>query len=272
MELQLTLAVLVLQIITIILLITGKKKQGRASTDVRRPNPEFRGEKKDSDPRKPVGGSRKPGDNRSGSSRPPQQNRPQPSQPAGTIDPMEKSLRDINLRLKNAEREQENARKKFQEGGNGAGNGRDGRDNRDGRPHQRGGNRNDRSGPRDFNRDQPRRENRPERPQYRSEQENTGFQAAATEQPVITPAAPDIVVNDIGVSEDQLQHGRKFTAKRRQLPSDNVPENGAPEAGITETGVPETITAPQFTESAPDIQDVQAEQQTENADIQFGRR
>jgi len=261
-------AVLILQLITILLIITGKKKPGRGSGDTRRPSAEFRNEKKDADPRKPYSGAKKPGEHRSGGGG---GNRPQQNQPAAAIDPMEKSLRDINLRLKNAEREQESARKKFQESGSGGG--RESRENRDGRqPHQRGDRGGSRSGSghRDFNRDQPRRDSRPERPPYRSEQqENPGFAAAETAHPVTAPAAPDIAVNDIGVSEDQLQHGRKFTAKRRQLPSDGVSENGVPETGIPETYVPETTAAPQFTESAPDVQ---VEQQTEGTDIQFGRR
>jgi len=264
-------AVLILQLITI-LIITGKKKQGRGSVETRRPNAEFRSEKKDSDPRRGNTGNKKPGENRIGGNRPQQQNKPPQSQPSGAIDPMEKSLRDINLRLKNAEREQENARKKFQEGGSGSGNAGSGRDNRESRPpHQRGerGNRSG-GGHRDFNRDQ-RRDNRPEKP-YRAEQENTGFSAPATvtatesEQPVIAPTTPDFAVNDTGVSEDQLQHGRKFTAKRRQLPSDIAPET---ETGIPETSAPEAAAAPQVTESAPAVQ---VEQQTDGSDIQFGRR
>jgi hypothetical protein len=261
-------AVLVLQLITILLII-GKKKPGRDSGDVRRHGAEFRGEKKDSDPRRGNNsGGRKPGENRGGGggNRPQQQNKPPQNQPA-VIDPMEKSLRDINLRLKNAEREQENARKKFQESGVGSAGGRD---NRDGRPpHQRndrggGGNRGGGGGNRDFNRDRPPRvDNRPEKP-YRSEQENPAFSGAGTEseQPIITPAAPEIPVNDVGVSEDQLQHGRRFTAKRRQLPSDPAPETIAPD-----TDTP--ITAPQTAENE---QDIQTQQQDETTDIQFGRR
>ena len=262
------LAVLILQLITI-LLIAGRKKAGRDPGDLKRPGGDNRGERKDGDPRRGNSGGRKPGDNRGGGNRPQQQNRPQQNQPAAVIDPMEKSLRDINLRLKNAEREQENARKKFQEGGSSGG--REGRDYRDGRPPHQRGDRNDRGGggnrsgggggQRDFNRDRPR-DSRPEKP-YRNEQESPAFSSAGvdTEQPVNPPAAPDMAVNDIGVSEDQLQHGRKFTAKRRQLPSDTAPE----------ANVPENDT-PQFTESAPDVQDVQTELQSEGTDIQFGRR
>jgi len=257
-------AVLILQLITILVVIIGKK-QGRGAGDARRPGAESRGDKKDADPRRGGGGpGRKPADSRNGGGKPQQPARPQQSQPAAGIDPMEKSLRDINLRLKNAEREQENARKKFQEGGSAGSSPREPRENRDSRPHQRGGSgRIERGVNRDFNRDQ-KREARPERP-FRAEQENAPHPAPQAErpapppeQPVTAPAAPDIAVNDTGVSEDRLQHGRKFTAKRRQLPPDIAPEAAAPE---TVTPAAE----PQAAETAQDVQ-------TEGADIQFGRR
>ncbi len=46
-----------------------------------------------------------------------QKQKPVASQPHQAVDHVEKSLRDINLRLKNAERDQENARKKIREEG-----------------------------------------------------------------------------------------------------------------------------------------------------------
>jgi len=131
------------------------------------------------------------------------------------------SLRDINQRLKNAEREQDSARRNMRDtdGGDGEGRGRDGRPKqRDGR----GGNRDDRGQRRDSNRDN-RGGNRPERQDRgdgaRHQQEHGRFRqnehgADAPER----PQAPEIIPNDMGVPEDQLQHGRRFTAKRRTLP------------------------------------------------------
>ena len=51
------------------------------------------------------------------SRRPPMEQRPKPAapQPPQAVDYVEKSLRDINLKLKNAERDQENARKKIRD-------------------------------------------------------------------------------------------------------------------------------------------------------------
>jgi len=186
------------------------------------------------------GGQKKPGDNnnRGGQRRDGQQGgRPQqerggkPGQ--SSIDPMEMSLRDINQRLKNAEREQDSVRKNMKDGDGSDGEGRGGRDNRqqrggrDGRDG-RGGNRDDRGPRRDSGRDNNRGGNRPERQdrgdgarpqqeQGRFRQNEQGTDRAEAQE---KPQTPDIVANDVNVSDDrdQLQHGRRFTAKRRVLP------------------------------------------------------
>jgi hypothetical protein len=202
------------------------------------------------------------------------------------MDPMEMSLRDINQRLKNAEREQENARRNIQDGG-GAGGGGDGRGNRDGRPQQRGGRdggrdggnkdgyRSDRGPRRDGNRDQqPRGDGRPERqgrggegdgarqPFNGGREQRPFHQEDAQEGVAGGSQAPDIVANDAGMSEDQLQHGRRFTAKRRPLPDNNA---GAEGAGGQEgsAGVDNVPT--------PDAHVEQRQEDSGAENIQFGR-
>ncbi|MCL2220232.1 MAG: hypothetical protein FWC23_08990 [Chitinispirillia bacterium] len=289
----------ILQLITISMLAAIRGK-GRGPHGHRRPDGaggDGRPERKEGGQRgAPGNNNRKPGEGRGdrpqqprqGGPRPPQQGQQQ-SQPGGAIDPMEKSLRDINLRLKNAEREQESARKKIQDGGVGNGT-RDDRGPRDGsrdvrppRPSGPGGNRGDRNdrngGRRDFNRDQ-RRDGRPDiRPDRPPRDDNGGMHRPEfipgqqredvhqrppfqhSEQPASSPDAP--AGNDIGGSEE-MQHGRRFTAKRRQLPEnggDGAPESDAP---------PQAHTAP--VDNIPDAPvHTEQPQQDEGADIQFGR-
>jgi hypothetical protein len=139
---------------------------------------------------------------------------------------MEMSRRDINQRLKNADRDQDNARSARD------GDGEDGGNRyRDGKPRQGGGRdggRNDRGPRRDGNRDsrgrdggKPERQGgydgpRPQRDrgQFRTDGEasDAAIAAPAPEKPV-TP-------NDFGAPEEQLQHGRRFAARRRMLPDD----------------------------------------------------
>jgi len=298
--------VIILQIVTLSVVLGNKKQGGKPVHTPRHGHGgEGRPERKDGgDPRRAQSGSgnaKKPGENRDRGGKPQQQGgRPQQqqqNQPA-SIDPMEKSLRDINLRLKNAERDQENARKKIQDGGP-----------RDGRPQQRGerGERNDRpdrgdrnnrggsgrggnggdrnapprGGQRDANREPRRDGGRPDRPERQSGepdgqepagpqyQERPPRQFQQPEQSAASaPQAPDIVANDFGVSEDQLQHGRKFM-KRRTLPEsaggDTTPETDAPE-----------VLTPPVMEQSPVVENAQIdapfEQQQDDEAIQFGRR
>jgi hypothetical protein len=244
--------VILLQVIIIALILNAKKKLIALIKEQKPSAPSFnqeRNERRDRDFRR---------DRRPQEQRPP---RPQqapvtntttaPQAAAASADPMEKSLRDINLRLKNAERDQEFARRKMQESFP-----RD-RDRRDDRP--RGGNRDrGRDNHRRDNRDFRDRDNRRERgnwqernnnspspaPQVQEPREEASFEVAAVKTaqqqapemkmapaampstpvtPVTaTPATPPTpetpeVINDLGVSEDNLQHGRKFTVKRRML-------------------------------------------------------
>ncbi len=227
--------VIILQIITIALVT--RKKPSRSQSGPR-PNyiqPGERNEKREYDNRR--NNKRTFQDNRT---RQPQQPQKEPS----SIDPVEKSLRDINLKLKNAERDQEQARRKVQEftKDNNGSNNRSENGNRSDR-HDRGSRRNNRD--RRDNRDQ-RRGNYQERQNREAPRasENPAAPVAevtepvAVEQnvPVITeptventaPATtPELVANDVGVSDDNLQHGRRFAVKRRQLKSEDGSESTA---------------------------------------------
>ena len=102
-----TVLVVILQIITIALVV-GNRKNVR--DQVGKASPALSNEKNE---------DRKERDFRIQNRRPVQDQRPKPpiQQPAntGSVETVEKSLRDINLKLKNAERDQEFARKKVQE-------------------------------------------------------------------------------------------------------------------------------------------------------------
>jgi hypothetical protein len=185
--------------------------------------------------------------------RPYQDQRPQPSpapQASVAIDPVEKSLRDINMRLKSAERDQESARRRIQENFPRG----DQHRNRDERDHR--GNRG-----RDHNRN-PRRDNWQER------NRSGGFQQphqapAATQEPRNAPvvekresAVPPTEVAatvqqpyqengpqgttaaDVDSGGENLQHGRKIVVNRRML--DGEPRNGASvgavDAPVSEAG------------------------------------
>lgn len=173
-----TALVVVLQIITIALVV-GNKKNVR--DQVGKASPALSNDKSE---------DRKEMDFRIQNRRPAQDQRPKPpaQQPAntGSVETVEKSLRDINLKLKNAERDQEFARRKVQENfpkdsnrrpngnernisnenpnGNERGNGSDrssrgSRDSRDRDGRERDGRDRDRDG-RDRDRDGRDRENR----------------------------------------------------------------------------------------------------------------
>jgi hypothetical protein len=240
-----------------------------------------------------AGGQRKHGDgnrndgNRGGGQRQGGQQGGRPQQDRGgkpgssSIDPMEMSLRDINQRLKNAEREQDSARKNLRDGdgSDGEGRGRDGRqqrggrDGRDGRDGGRGGNRDDRGPRRDSNRDN-RGGGRPERQERgdgagRQQDHNRFRQNEQAAEAQERPQAPDIVGNDLGVPEDQLQHGRRFTAKRRMLPDGP----GSPEESSQQdrsAPVPESVSAPTGDSGSSGWNERQ-EQGGAAEDIQFGR-
>jgi hypothetical protein len=88
---------------------------------------------------------------------------------------------------------------------------------------------------------------------------------------------------DFGAHEDHLQHGRKFTAKRRQLPenaesSEEHAENTQNMSDmdtslITQANenTPAAVTTPDVQTQSQGNWDQGGEEQTENAEIQFGR-
>jgi|GEM_PF-1064014 len=133
--------VVILQIITIARVSAVKKAVSDQDAKITQAlSAEKSGERRDRDFRSQ--GNRRPGnDQRPRPSTPPQhQSQQQPAAATGSVDTVEKSLRDINLKLKNAERDQEFARRKVQENFNKDPNRRNDRNDR----NPRGGNRDNR--------------------------------------------------------------------------------------------------------------------------------
>jgi hypothetical protein len=292
--------VLVLQIITLVLIartrksITGLKTapQPPISPAIDRDRPRGR----DNDFRRH---DRRPFHDQKQRPQPQQQPQPQPQHPAPAgpspalpaEEGIEKSLRDINLRLKNAERDQESARRRLQETlpreqpRNRDDRNRDDRD----RNRPRGGrDRNDRYGNRD-NRNsnwqdrQDNRRDRPDRPMPFAPQ-SPAAPAAATAAPVdesvfetktpmvLEPAtttpvreAP-LASNDQNQpsadydSEEGLQHGRKILVKRRPLSTDESSDAASQNSGDS--------TVPFQAASSNSEEETTAT----DAEIKFGRR
>jgi len=288
----------VMQIVTIFVLLTSRRGgRGYRNMHDRRPGaptgvdgrPDNKGQ--GGAPRRSdggTGGQRKPGDGGKGGGgqrqggqqggRSQQERGGKPNQ--GSIDPVELSLRDINQRLKNAEREQDSARRNMRDGDGADGDGR----GRDGRPQQRGGrdgrdgrggNRDDKGPRRDSGRDGNRgRDGRPERQDRgdgaRPPQEHGRFRQneQGTDAPE-RPQAPEIIPNDTTIPDDQLQHGRRFTAKRRMLPDEAV----VPEEAGRQQEQPSQIqeSAPAFADNSDSFGGQERQEQGDTEDIQFGR-
>ena len=163
------------------------------------------------------------------------------SQPSGAVENVEKSLRDINLKLKNAERDQEAARRKIQENIGSEGSGprpqrhrndgnRGGRDNnnnrrdRHGRNNWRNRNNQGRGGD-EGNSGEP--SSHPA-----ATEENVSFEpkqaAAITES---TATLPELKPVDF---DAELEHGRKVQVKRRPLREESSDANSGstPEASF----------------------------------------
>jgi hypothetical protein len=210
-----------------------------------------------------------------------------PAEPEITVpaaDPVEKSLRDINMRLKHAERDQETARKRIQdpssrgehprgEGGRGDRNDRD----------RRGGHR-DRGRDRDRDRDRDgqrngRRDNWQDR--SRSGATQSGSESEASELPrepitgtipprdIVAPsqeaAAPQTDIVADYTAEENLQHGRKIMVRRRMLSGD------APQSGEGAQMQPEAGSAPVASEPVAPEAGSPAESGPET-EIHFGRK
>jgi hypothetical protein len=217
--------------------------------------------------------------------------RPQPQQaPITQIDPVEKSLRDINLKLKSAEREQESARRRIQENFPRGDHprGRDDRDQRGGRdrdhrrpPRRDGWQDRNRSGGFQQQSPQPQAGQQPPRNELFPEKKVVEIPPADISMPVMpaqqfaADAPQGAGVSDFGSGEN-LQHGRKIIVKRRML-DDEV------EAETTSAGNP-PAPAPQASAdlAAPSFPAVHTEEETRiagpgpdvNPDggIKFGRR
>lgn len=284
-----TLVVVVLQIITVALTIKTRKMVRELSN--KQPASSFphdKQERRDRDFRQ----NRRPGqDSR------PKQPQAQSANGNNAADPVEKSLRDINLKLKNAERDQEFARRKIQENfpkdhpqNNRRRDFRDNRDSRDGngdrrggRDHRRGGNDRPRGPWQDRNNHKEHVQQQQQPSEALPEELNTTAAAAeailpvsvpSTEPQVVmepetqvtTPVNQDLVPSDFGTED--LQHGRKIMVKRRLLKEEEAQEG--------ETGAVETEAQAEDSSQNETDQQQQGEADFEKADepseIRFGRR
>ncbi len=211
-----TLMVVILQIITISLLRSTRKMVREYAEQ--KPVNSFHNERRDREVRQ---NNRRPGT----------ENKNRPQMPGNTnnatavVDPVEKSLRDINLKLKNAERDQEFARKKIQDNFSKDNNRRrdGGKNGRDQRRGDRRSNWNDRNS---------RRDNPKTTVESQINEENEEIKRPI-EQPVqevsaeVTTVAPELVPNDYGTDEN-LQHGRKFAPKRKFTSDENSAGSSEP--------------------------------------------
>lgn len=195
--------------------------------------------------------------------------------PAANVDNVEKSLRDINLKLKNAERDQDAARRKI-----GDAIGKDGvapqrqqrppregnRENRDSRGG-RGGNRNGRGGNNFRGRNDsdrggeinPPSEDHPAVETY----DDAVMQSVDTPQAAVPQATPPQVTTPASLPElkpvdfdTDMEHGRKFAVKRRVLQ-----DEGASNVGQASS------------DDAANVQETSSESSApSDAEISFGRR
>lgn len=239
--------VVILQIITLSLLRNTRKMVRELAE--KKPANSFHNERRDRDMRQNNRHTAN-NDNR---------NRPQPgntNSSTAAVDPVEKSLRDINLKLKNAERDQEFARKKVQDNFSKDQNRR--RDNgRGGRDQRRGDRRSN------WNDKNSRHENSrlPMDSQVKEESEEIkkSVELPVQEVPTSSPVvAPELIPNDFG-SDDNMQHGRKFAPKRRTLPEEN-----SQESVVSSSNEP---AQEQFNQENND-----SSEKTVESEIKFGRR
>jgi hypothetical protein len=203
-----TLIVVILQIITISML-RSTRKMVREFAEKKTGN-SFNNERRDREVRqnqKRSGTDNKNRSQQSGSN----------NATSATVDPVEKSLRDINLKLKNAERDQEYARRKIQDNfSKDSSRRRDGKNGRD----QRRGDRRSGWNERNSRRDNP---NTTIESPVNAEKEEIKNQFESPIHEVskeVTPVAPELVPNDFG-TEENMQHGRKFAPKRKFLLDEN---------------------------------------------------
>jgi hypothetical protein len=206
------------------------------------------------------------------------QPRPGPAPQAQESNSTDKSLRDINLRLKNAERDQENARRRMKESFGGRRD-RDRNNRRDDfrRPRHGGGQNPQRFQDRPFDSNRPRPSTsfqggpRPApqqqaRPEQARPTEAAGEPPAALQQPLPIPEQAQ------SRTEEPIQHGRFNGVKRRVLKSEE--ETGEERTAVSE---PSPQQAPSNGNEQP-VESPQAQQSSEpsqpdsGTEISFGRR
>jgi hypothetical protein len=271
-----TLLVVILQIITLSVLKSTNKKVDELAAQKSNSGNNDR-DRKDRDFRQQQNNRRPAQD-----AKPKTQNQPAAPQAGASVEQVEKSLRDINLKLKNAERDQENARKNIQsnyqqrdrdpnfkrrdnrDGGNRGG--RDRQDRSDRRDRRNGNNWQDRNNRHsgnsgDFNRssEHPAVSDKP----FNAEENQMVNQlnADATVTPSSTPSTEPMDF----ASDDSLQHGRKVAVKRRMLKEED--------SVIESTGSENSGNEPSQENSSP-VTDGSSgsDQNTSDSDIKFGRR
>lgn len=189
----------------------------------------------------------------------PSRQRSKEKPPVSSVD---KSLRDINLRLKNAERDQEKARRRLNEN-NGKGSGKKSKYNK---PKKNNKNRNEISrDKRNFSRDKVSSGS--------PVVENEASPPPAPQKPLETPPIQDKVVSvpdngNSNVSEPSFGRGNKITVKRRTLnkPSEETPDK---QPVLTEENL-QTTQDSVISEPPSDSQEVKTD--TEDQKISFGRR
>jgi hypothetical protein len=219
---------------------------------------------------------------------------PPQQQPPQEVDHVEKSLRDINLRLKNAERDQERARKRMRDGGQG-GNGQGGSGQGGGGPQNQGQRRFDQQRPRrDDNfrgHDRPRHQFNQNRG-HEQPQQTEGARPPEPQQPPpalmpasmpvrndVPPSAPAVQAPvqkeniEILPENTEILHGRKVLVRRRVLKEEGEAgqeTNGKEPAGNVSDAMPAQASAPVPSAEAPAEQQPEADQSQEQ-NIQFGR-
>jgi hypothetical protein len=266
-----TLLVAVLQIITLSVLKSTTKKvdelsaqrSNPAQNDRDRNNRDFRQHQNN---KRPIADLKQKPQNQ------------QAATPPASVEQVEKSLRDINLKLKNAERDQENARKKiqtnfskdsnFKKHDNREGGSRNSRDNR--RGDRRGGNqwqdrnnRRDSGNPADFNKSSEQSVNTENGSGV--EENPMVNQINATDAAVMQPATQTAVEPMDFTNDDSLQHGRKVSVKRRMLKEEDSVIESSDSENSGNTAAQETGSS--SVESVENQQDASAD-----SEIKFGRR
>jgi hypothetical protein len=287
--------IIILQVVSIILIVKNKKnavKTEPVPIQANQPANDQRDFRKRRDDNR---FSRKPGFE-------PRQRPVTPVQPPPTVDHMEKSLRDINLKLKNAERDQEDARKKIRDDVQGPLQG-GGQNQNSQRRFDNNQNRPNRGRDDDFRRRD--RHGRPNNNQFRDRDQNRspGFEKTQPEQamaqnnaatpapvfvaPVVAPkpAVPvsmaPVVEKDslLPVPENtEILHGRKVLVRRRIVTPEEQAAKNASETAVAQEGSQANASAPaaisaleSSTPVAATNADVPQASEEEAQPIKFGR-